>query len=276
MTGAQAFFLPAPQGQRYAVLHAPEEPPRSLVLQAHPFAEELNKTRRMAALQSRALAAAGHAVLQIDLMGCGDSSDDFGDARWQDWIDDLLRAQAWLAQQYGTSVPLWLWGLRAGCLLAADAVRHMPSPCNLLFWQPGFADGALQLQQFLRLRLAAGMLAGSDPPRGAMDALRQQLAQGQSLQVAGYRLSPGMAAGLQTSRLVPPPLDGSAAPHLVWLEVAAADAPQPSPLARRTVEGWRQAGWQVRSAAVTGPAFWQSAEIEEAPTLVQATLDALA
>lgn len=276
MTAAQAFFLPAPQGQRYAVLHAPAQPPRSLVLQAHPFAEELNKTRRMAALQSRALAVAGHAVLQVDLLGCGDSSGDFGDAGWQDWIDDLLRAQAWLVQRYGAALPLWLWGLRAGCLLAADAAHCLPAPCNLLFWQPGFADGALQLQQFLRLRLAADMLGGSDPARGAMQALREQLAQGQALQIAGYRLSPALAGGLQASRLVPPPVGAATAPRLAWLEVAAAETPRPSPLAVRTTDAWRQAGWQVHLGAATGPAFWQSAEIEDAPALVQATLDALA
>ena len=61
---------------------------------AHPFCEEMNKARRMAALQSRRLAALGYSVLQIDLFGCGDSSGDFADAReiWKrpqialDWL----------------------------------------------------------------------------------------------------------------------------------------------------------------------------------------------
>ncbi|MBK8384562.1 MAG: hypothetical protein IPL11_02315 [Candidatus Accumulibacter sp.] len=41
-----------------------------------------NKSWRIVPLQARALATAGYAVLQIDLMGCGDSSGDFGDATW--------------------------------------------------------------------------------------------------------------------------------------------------------------------------------------------------
>ena len=62
----------------------------------HPFAEEMNKARRMAALQSRALAAAGFDVLQIDLLGCGDSSGDFGDATWNDWVNDVVHGCRWL------------------------------------------------------------------------------------------------------------------------------------------------------------------------------------
>jgi alpha/beta superfamily hydrolase len=40
----------------------------------------MNKARRMAALQARALAALGYGVLLLDLHGCGDSSGDFGDS----------------------------------------------------------------------------------------------------------------------------------------------------------------------------------------------------
>jgi alpha/beta superfamily hydrolase len=78
-----AFFLDTPDGPRYCQLHAPQGGPlQGLILCIHPFAEEMNKSRRMAALQSRALAEAGYTVLQIDLHGCGDSAGDFGEASW--------------------------------------------------------------------------------------------------------------------------------------------------------------------------------------------------
>ena len=102
----------------------------------HPFAEEMNKSRRMAALQSRALAAAGYDVLQIDLLGCGDSSGDFSDATWQGWKDDVVLAYNWLRTQ--SNAPLTLWGLRAGCLLAANAAGDLPESRNFIFWQPIF------------------------------------------------------------------------------------------------------------------------------------------
>ena len=123
---------PGPCGRRFALHHRPAGPPRGLVVYVHPFAEEMNKSRRMAALQSRALAEAGFAVLQVDLMGCGDSDGELLDASWAQWVGDVVFACGWLRQQYphsGTdTVPLWLWGLRAGALLAADAARQWPEP----------------------------------------------------------------------------------------------------------------------------------------------------
>lgn len=279
LRGPEAFFLPGLHGPRYCLFHPAHGVPRGLVLHVHPFAEELNKTRRMAALQARALAGAGFAVLQIDLLGCGDSAGDFCDARWDTWIQDLLQACGWLtdADPRHAALPLWLWGVRAGSLLAADAARALDRPCHLLLWQPAFADGAAQLQQFLRLRLAADMLAAPDAAgrsNGAMEALRQQLAQGKTLQIAGYALHPALAAGLKASRLFPPPLRENDR-RLVWLETTTATPPSLSPLGTRTLELWRQAGWQTYGEAVHGPAFWQSAEMEEAPLLLSATTTAL-
>ena len=127
----EAFFLPIPSlsgGQRFCVYHpAQGGVMRGQVLYVHPLAEEMNKSRRMAAQQARALSTAGFAVLQIDLLGCGDSSGDFGDATWSAWIDDVLAACHWLrirrtsVNSAGStkSVPLWLWGLRSGCFGAA-------------------------------------------------------------------------------------------------------------------------------------------------------------
>lgn len=274
-----AFFLSARHGQRYCLFHAAHGMPHGLVLHVHAFAEELNKTRRMAALQARGLAIAGFAVLQIDLLGCGDSDGDFGDARWDIWVEDLLQACSWLvdADPRHAALPLWLWGVRAGSLLAADAARAMDRPCHLLLWQPAFADGAAQLQQFLRLRLAADMLAAPGAAgrgNGAMEALRRQLTQGETLQIAGYSLHPTLAAGLEASKLIPPAAAG-ADRRLVWLETTTAAAPALSPLCTRTLERWKQAGWQTHGEAVHGPAFWQSAEMEEAPLLLSATTAAL-
>ena len=56
-----AFFLPAPDGQRFCIHHPGRAADaRGALLYLHPFAEEMHKSRRMGALQSRALADAGH------------------------------------------------------------------------------------------------------------------------------------------------------------------------------------------------------------------------
>lgn len=245
-------------------------PARGAVLFVHAFGEEMNKSRRMAALTARALAAAGLAVLQIDLLGCGDSSGGFGDATWAHWVDDVVLGAAWLREHH-PGLPLWLWGHRAGCLLAVEAARHLPVEANFLFWQPASAGQAL-LQQFLRLKMASQMRDGA--AKGVTESLKSELAAGRAVEVAGYELSPGLAAGLQAASLHNPPATGGGA-RLVWLELSAREPAQLMPAAAAVLSQWQAAGYEVAAQALPGPAFWQTVEIEEAPALLQATVEHL-
>jgi len=265
----EPFFLPVDSGgQRLCLHHFPQTGSvLGAVVYVHPFAEEMNKSRRMAALQSRALAQAGFAVLQIDLLGCGDSSGDFGDATWAAWVDDVLRAAAWLRQRH--AAPLWLWGLRAGALLAAEAARRIDEPCNFLFWQPT-TSGKTVLQQFLRLKAAADLLDGG--AKGVVAGLRAQLAAGRAVEVAGYTVAPALAEGLERATLQPPP---RGAGRVEWFDVSAAAEASLSPAAAMSAPAWRGASFDVRQAVVSGPSFWQTTEIEDAPALLQATSAAL-
>lgn len=266
----EAFFLPAAAaGQRFCLFHQPaaQVPWRGAVVYVHPFAEEMNKSRRMAALQARALAFAGYAVLQIDLHGCGDSSGDFGDATWESWIEDVRLACDWLHQR--SDAALWLWGLRTGCLLASAAASRVDRPNKLLLWQP-VLSGKQFLQQFLRLKLAGEMLGGEG--KGLMDRLRQQLAQGESVEVAGYLLSPGLANGLEQAELLP----AAQSSRIEWIELSGKLDGRLSPLADARIEKWRSAGFAARGRLIHGPAFWQTAEIAECPALLDASILAMA
>ena len=46
-------------------------------------------------------------------------------------------------------------------------------------------------------------------------------------------------------------------------------------IAAKAQDLWRQAGFSIHSQIVEGPGFWQTAEIEELPALVDATLATL-
>lgn len=269
----QAFFLPAADaGARFCLFHPFQGGVlRGRVVHVQALGEEMNKSRRMAALQARALSAAGFSVLQMDLFGCGDSDGDFGDAAWSDWIADVKLACTWLRARDDAhrQAPLWLWGQRVGCLLAAEAGAQVDETCNYCFWQP-VAAGKSALQQWLRLKLAAGMVGGG--AKGQMDEMRQQLAQGRAVELGGYLLSPGLASGLEAARLAPPAGGG----ELAWFELSTrADAQQFSPVSEQTLQQWRQAGYRTQSQLVPGPSFWQTTEIEDAPALIAATTAAL-
>ena len=290
MAASTVFFLDAgPRGQRLCVHYAARLPagvpdgaaPRAQVLLLPPFGEEMNKSRRMIALAARAFAAAGLEVLTLDLLGCGDSSGDFGDASWAAWQDDVRLGAAWLDQRLpassgtgdavGRKPPLWLWGLRAGALLAPSAYIDSLDffrELNLLLWQPVTA-GKVQLQQFMRLRVAADLIGGQ--AKGAMQAMRDQLAQGESVEIAGYALSPALAEGLEAAQLKPSPRIA----RVAWLEVSPREDASLTPAAEMAVSAWRTQGAQVRAAVCQGPSFWAATEIEEAPRLIEASVAAL-
>lgn len=273
---ARFHTLPA-GGQRLWLLHTP--PPgvgaRGALLYVHPWAEEMNKSRRMAALAARALALDGWTVLQPDLGGCGDSGGDLRDASVDTWLDELqLAAQA--LRPHAPQGRLWLWGLRAGalwcCALAERLCREAPdAPApGLLLWQP-VAQGKAHLQQFLRLKAAAQLADGGG--KGVVEGLRASLQGGQAVEVAGYEVGPPLARGFDAAALTPPPLGARAAAPALWLEVASGDEPALMPASLLAAPRWQQAGWTLAQAVVGGPAFWQTTEIEDAPALVQLTVE---
>ena len=141
----EPFFLPAARGERFCIFHPAMEDTRGAVLYVHPFAEEMNKSRHVAAVQSRALATSGFAVLQIDLFGCGDSSGEFRDSTWEIWREDVALGVRWLAQHAHRTIAIW--GLRLGALLALDAARRCePAPAAFILWQPVLKGEALMTQ----------------------------------------------------------------------------------------------------------------------------------
>ncbi|MBA4262215.1 MAG: hydrolase 2, exosortase A system-associated [Comamonadaceae bacterium] len=270
----EAFFLATDNGSRYCLYHRPsdERPVRRPVLYLHPFAEELNTTRRVVARQARALAASGHPVLQIDLYGCGDSEGVFADATWATWLSDARLACDWLTQRNDRAP--WLWGCRSGALLSCALMASLPASLahtpDLLWWQP-VHSGAIQLQQFLRLGLAQ-QWTRSD--RSSEPAASQRPNAGAPVEIAGYSLSQPLAKDLTSARLAPSAR--SPGGKLIWVDVTQQANPVPSSRALELKRTWEAAGWDVAHSTVKAPAFWQTVGLEEAPELMQVTLDALA
>ncbi len=266
-----AFYLPTRHGWRFCVLHraAASDRARGAVLYIHPFGEEMHKARRMAALQARALAQAGYDVLQIDLHGCGDSAGDFGDATWETWQEDVRIAHAWLARQ--TAAPLWLWGLRTGCLLASAVAHTAGAPARLLLWQP-VSSGRRFLQQFLRMRRARAVFGNGDSEasRDTTAATHEASTGHDVIEVGGYRLGAALADGLAGAELAAPPADS----EVHWFEVLPPEGVISADALGR-LETWQAQGCRTAATAVAGMPFWQTQEINECPALIASTLRAM-
>jgi uncharacterized protein len=264
----EVFQLAVGGGERLCIWRAPEHGAlRGVVVHVPAFAEEMNKCRPMVALAARRLAASGFGVLEVDLLGCGDSTGDFADARFDAWLDDIVAAVQWLRER--DDAALWLWGARGGALLAAAATHCLAEAVSVLLWQPVLA-GRVMLSQFLRLKLAADALAG-DGERAGTRQLREELGRGMPIDVAGYRLTPALAAGMEAAALAFAPT----VRRVVWLEVSAAAQPAIGPAALTAIANLREGGAPVHAAALGGPGFWQTVEIEMCPALVDATVAAL-
>lgn len=268
----RAFFLPAADGgQRYCLHHRAQDTPRGAVLYVPPFGDEMNKARRMAALQARALAQHGIDVLQIDLLGCGDSSGNSGDARLAAWRDDLALGADWLVTQTGYRPQLL--GLRLGALLALDFALHRPAACTqVIMWQP-VIDGVAFVTALYRQQLAGRMLEAADgipgtTTGGALAALRARVLAGAPLEVGGYLLDPALLGAIEAlalARLV------HAAHPLHWYDIGAAGrAPAPSTTA--LLRDWRAAGVAVHYQPLDGPPFWLTPEISTCLPLLAATV----
>ena len=265
----EPFFLPAACGERFCIFHPAAGTPRGAIVYLHPFAEEMNKSRRMAALQSRALAAHGFAVLQIDLLGCGDSSGEFGEARWEIWKHDAVLAVQWIRRR--VRAPVHLWGLRLGALLALDIAADCDESIgSFLLWQP-VIDGESFLTQFLRLRVATGMINDGVAQTSTQD-LRKELNAGAVMEIAGYDLAPELAHAIDRLKLAE--LAPRDAP-VHWFEVVPEASRPLSPASRRVENAWIARGVEVNVRTVAGEPFWNTIEIAVCPALLDATDEAI-
>ena len=250
--------MPAQPGQRFCLLHPPlgGDPAANCVLHIHAFGEELNSCRRSAALLARQLASRGLAVLQIDLLGCGDSSGDFADADWNIWQNDLHIALAFLQQQYAGKIHLW--ADRLGALLAMRLALQYPQRFDqLLLCQP-VVDGQQythQLQRSLRARaLFAHQEAQVKPASG-------------NLEIGGYEIAPALfeaIGALQAAdwRLPVRSID--------WIETLSTTSQSMSPARSQFIQGWQQLGNPVQLHCVQGDAFWQIPEASASPHWIEA------
>ena len=265
----EPFFFDVDPGTRFCLYHAPnpQVAPRGAILYVHPFAEELNLSRRMAAQQARAFAALGYAVLQVDLFGCGDSCGEFAAGRWPLWQRDLAVAADWLVQRQAG--PLYIWGVRLGALLAMDMAASRAVD-GLILWQP-VISGRTCINQFLRQQLAlnrsalaarrpASAGAQDSPPGGGVAALRHQLAARGRIEVAGYELDLALVRGIESCEAIRLDL----LPCSVhWFSSAA--------MPRRLAARWQGAGVALHYHAIELLPFWSDPARPESPSLLAAT-----
>jgi exosortase A-associated hydrolase 2 len=258
----EPLFIEGGAGRIFGIYH----PPRGgtiggAALYVPPFAEEMNRSRRVAALFARRAAGLGCGTLILDLFGCGDSDGGSGDARWEIWRDDVRAGIEFLLRRGHGRVTLV--GLRLGALLALDAAAEASSVDRVLLWQP-VLRGDQMVTQFLRLRLAAD-LAGAKTGGESTATMRARLTAGESLEIAGYEVAPALAQAIDGLRLEQ--LGDRCGRPIEWVAIDG-PASTPSSAPEKILEGWRERQVTARLHRVVAEPFWTLQETTLAPALV--------
>jgi exosortase A-associated hydrolase 2 len=236
-----------------------------------PFAEEMNRSRRMVVLQAKQFAKKGFGTIIFDLYGTGDSEGDFGDARWDIWLANIDSIVQWLR---GKNVSVHcLLGLRVGALLLMDYIKK--SRTNLdkaILWQPEI-NGEMAMTRFLRLRLASNML-DRKKEKETTKSLRDKLLTSKSLEIAGYLLSAELYESIASLKLLS--LSTKNVRKYYWVDLVS-DINQPiSPVNSKVIESWKKNNHDVFVKSVVGEPFWALQEITLAPLLLDVTENLIA
>lgn len=268
-TNIRPLHLKTPSGRLFVTVYTPATQADHWVLHFPAFAEEMNKSRAMVSQMARECNSANFTVLVPDLFGSGDSDGDFGDATWDMWLADMYYLLQWAIEQGAEKITLW--GVRVGCLLAANLLTSLDDNLRakverLLFWQP-VLNGEQFSTQFLRLRVAASMMSGEKVTVGG---LRKELQHEGRLEVAGYFLNARLIEGLDQQSLK----------HLIpdqnlvvnWFEVASIKDKPISIGSHKLMDQWKNLGACVEGVAVEGEPFWMTQEIALAPELIRSSM----
>lgn len=264
----QSRFIQGSAGAIHLSLFLPQSATGSWVLCFPPFAEEMNKSRKMISAQARSWSSNGFAVVIPDLYGTGDSGGDFSDADWDTWCTDMLGLVAWIREQGGKEIHFW--GVRLGSLLALQVSKQLTgSVASLMFWQP-IINGQQSMTQFLRLRMAASMMDGTQEK---VSDLRNRLEMDGALEVAGYELCSRLVSRID--ELSMQNIKPNAGMPVFWFEISSNTEKPLSIVSKKIVDQWQQEGINVDAELVAGDPFWATQEIAMAPSLIQRATDVL-
>ena len=248
-------FIKGTRGSLFVLLRRPARPPLECVLFVPPFAEEMNKCRRMFTEVAIGLADSGVIAVLPDLYGTGDSGGDFADGDWETWQSDLAAVARWCLE-LGHPVT-GLLAVRLGCALAVASADKgfIPAVRNSVLWQPVF-DGNRFLSQFLRMRVASGLMQAR---KETVADLRIMLQNFKEVEVGGYLLSKRLADDIECIA-VPDVLPQSLG-RVSWLEVTRqSDTPLPA-VSQELVERTQSRGGIVHVVCASGEPFWSTTEI---------------
>ncbi|MCB1843971.1 MAG: hydrolase 2, exosortase A system-associated [Halioglobus sp.] len=264
-TAVRPLFL-GEYGERVFTLQfAPSGKIRGHIVYLPPFAEEMNRCRSAVADQARAFAARGFACTLLDFFGTGDSDGQLQDASLARWHDNVRLVVDHLQRE--SAAPLLLWGLRLGGLVALDFASRREYPVSdIILWQP-VTGAAVFVNQMLRQRIA--MLSMRGLPAEKTVEIRERLARGEQVEIAGYTVSGQLLEDLEAVDVAA--MGSLCSGQIHWLEHVMDSDRDVGPAAARAIAVLESQGNSVAVHKFCGPQIWQVANRESAKELTDVT-----
>jgi enterobacterial common antigen flippase len=190
--------------QIYYVFHRARNPVAQILLPGH-YVTERPFAYALWVRWARYLAEHGISALRFDYRGCGESTGQFERFTLTSWTEDC-RTMCALMQERNPGVPIVLGGVGLGGLLSSRLFRDGVGSAMLL-WSPS-ASGAGALRDTLLRRLAFDMANPATGRAKSWSDYEASLARGESMEAAGYTLTPELWREASETKLILPEGNG--------------------------------------------------------------------
>lgn len=234
------------------------------VILVPPFAEELNRSKRMYVLCAQRLAGAGLDAYCFDFVGTGDSYGEWGSFSWADWQQNLVDVYEHIRASGVDDISVI--ALRLAALLVAETVASRQiqlSKC--LLWDP-VEDGEVYVRQLLRLKIAAAMTeeAASLTTKDVLASIEQH----GFLEVGGYRITAELLDSIKQTKLTKTIEVLMNSSQLHWMVLKNTGQSNTVSIPLSVPKALQD---KVILHAVQDTRFWMQQEVTIAPALLQKT-----
>lgn len=266
--------LPSSQNSQIFLAHyAPCEQSEGVgsqqtVIFVPPFAEEMNRSKRMYVLCARLLADAGIHSICFDFAGTGDSSGKWGDYSFQDWQQNLIDVYRWAKNITPT---ISLITLRDSALISLDLIKRNEIHIDkCVMWDP-IDNGEVLIRQLVRMKIASAM--ADDLKKITTQEVTETIEKEGYLEVGGYHVSSNLIDAVR-SQMIADSVEGvldSTELHWMTTGKSISNAKQQLPISLTKLNLNEKLLAKLTLHSVNDVRFWMQQEVTISPLLLRET-----
>ena len=267
-------YLPSSQNSQIFIAHyAPLEQSGVVgdvqtVIFVPPFAEEMNRSKRMYVLCARLLADAGIHSICFDFAGTGDSSGEWGDFDYFDWEKNLVDV-CQLAKKFTSKISLIT--LRDGALISLGLMKQAEIKLHkCVLWDP-VDSGEVLIRQLIRMKIASAM--AGDLKKITTQEVLDGIEQSGFLEVGGYHVTSELIDSIKSQKISNSIEFALSSTELHWMTTgkSSGNSQQQLPICLTKLNLAENLLAQLTMHSVNDVRFWMQQEVTISPLLLRVT-----